>query len=133
MIATQTRRSLLVLAVFALAVTSAGCGNKPCPSAPQPPAGAAETASPVAGPGQIDPEIAKVAYHAEGVYKLKLRVDPNGRVTKIAVYHRDASKVAPDLLGAAHARFADARVVSYENEHYAGVGATRQRTARAFG
>jgi len=126
MIATRTGTIWSALGASALVVLVTGCKSKPCPTTPQTTAQATETASPVAGasvgPGQIDPEIASIAHQAQGVYKIKLKLEPSGRVVKVAVYHRDASKVADGLAKAVEEKFPGAKIVAYESEHYLDAG-----------
>jgi hypothetical protein len=110
-------RSLALLICFAVAlVTGPACGRQKCATTtPQPEA----TATPTAGPGQLDPELAKLAFDAQGVHKIKLKIDATGKVVKLAVYHRDASKVSEALAKAVEEKFPGATILYYENESYA--------------
>ncbi len=131
----------MVTSAAATVFLCAACGPPPnCPPQPAPPADAAQpTAEPAppqpttaraAGPGQLDPELAKLASSAKGVHKIKLRFDDQGRVQKLAIYHEDATQLPAEVTKLALEKFPGATVRYYESEHYADLGRVHEVEVR---
>jgi hypothetical protein len=85
---------------------------KSVPPAPETPA-----SEPVAvGPGQLDPEIVRAA--ASGASKLKLELEADGTVRKLAVYHHDAAALPAVVTARAMEVYPGAEIRMYETEFY---------------
>jgi len=125
----------LITTAAAALLLCAGCGPANCPPQTAPPSGAepptaappapeapVAPAAPIAGPGRLDPELAKLATSAKGVHKIKLRFDAQGNVQKLAIYHRDEGQVPVELGKLVEEQFPGATVRFYEGEHYADLG-----------
>ncbi len=125
----------LITTATAALLLCVGCGPANCPpqaappppaepplAAPAPPEASAGPAAPSTGPGQLDPELSKLAVSAKGVHKLKLRFDAQGLVQKLAIYHHDEAQVPVELGKLAEEQFPGAKVLFYEGEHYADLG-----------
>lgn len=79
---------------------------------------AAPTAAPT-GPGQLDPELVRVAMTAR---KLKLELEADGSVRKLAVYHDNAGDLPAAVTARASEVFPGAKVRTYESEYYRDLG-----------
>ena len=66
--------------------------------------------------GRVHAESLALATGAKGVAKIELEVDATGRVTKIAVYHRDPDQIPAPVRELAATRFAGAKLRYYETE-----------------
>lgn len=125
------RRTILALTCGAalLAPACDGGTDKPPPPAAVEKTPAAETkvadaprpATPPApaqevGPGQLDAEIVRAAASAQGVQKLKLEVEADGRVRYLSLYHNDASKLPEAVTRQVEAQFPGGKVLVYETE-----------------
>jgi len=87
---------------------------------------ASAPASPVAppaaaplGPGRLDPMLVRIAVTAR---KMKLELEADGTVRKLAVYHDDPGAVPAAVLARASEVFPGAKVRTYETEFYADLG-----------
>jgi hypothetical protein len=83
-----------------------------------PPASAPATpaADASASPGQVDPELVRAAL--AGASKMKLELEADGSVRKIAVYHHDAATVPEAVTKKALETFPGATIRKYETEFY---------------
>lgn len=75
---------------------------------------------PAAGPGQLDPEIVRIA--AAGARKLKLELEADGAVRKLAVYHDDASALPAAVVARTSEVYPGGVVRHYETELYRDLG-----------
>ncbi|MCH9684175.1 MAG: hypothetical protein K0V04_22270 [Deltaproteobacteria bacterium] len=112
----RVRRSLPLLLLCACATSGAATEGSTAPTA-----GSAAAAA--AGPSSaLDAEIIETAATATTVHKMKLRVDGDGNVVKLAVYHDAADSVPQAVRDLAAERFAGSPVTHYETELYADHG-----------
>ncbi len=107
-------RPFLILPLFALACT--GQAKTSPPGAKRP------TAATMNPGGAIDRELLETARKAREIDRIKLRVDEEGVLTKLAVYHGDATLVSPAMVQLVEREEPGARNTRYENEWYADLG-----------
>lgn len=85
-----------------------------------PPAEPAPAALPrEAGPGQLDAEIVRAAASVQGVQKLKVEVEPDGRVRYLSLYHNDAAALPEPVTRQVEAQFPGGKILQYESEFVA--------------
>ncbi|TPV92951.1 MAG: hypothetical protein B7733_23030 [Myxococcales bacterium FL481] len=70
----------------------------------------------------MDAEILKTAASAPRLDKLKVRVDPAGRVVKQALYHHDANAIPQPVRELAAQEFPGSTPTRFETEYYAATG-----------
>lgn len=86
-------------------------------SAPASPARTPEVAP--LGPGRLDPMLVRIAATAN---KMKLELELDGSVRKLAVYHDDVGALPAAVTARASEVFPGAKVRSYESEYYRDLG-----------
>ncbi len=118
---------------FVILAGSAGClvapaGQQIPPTGPAHAAPAVVTEESVTGEtvdgiatnlGRLDAEIVATARDAHGVEKAKIRTNPDGTVTKLAVYHTDASQIPEPVKKLVATKYPGATVAFYESEIHA--------------
>ncbi|MFO0759598.1 MAG: hypothetical protein U0359_24105 [Byssovorax sp.] len=88
-----------------------------------PPGGASPApGTPAANPGHINAGLVALAARLPGAEKLRIRTDAAGAISKIALYHQDASQVPAAILALAGEKLPGAKVRRYETEIYADKG-----------
>lgn len=94
------------------------------------PAAEAETEAPAESvmtaeapaPAAIPAALVETAAKAPRVEKVKIRVDNQGVVHKVAVYHGDADRIPQAVRDLAVKTYADSKPKRYESEHYSDKG-----------
>jgi hypothetical protein len=71
------------------------------------------------GPGRLDPLLVRIAASAR---KMKLELEVDGSVRKLAVYHDEVGAVPAAVIARASEVFPGAKVRSYESEYYRDLG-----------
>jgi hypothetical protein len=106
------------------AVTAAPTGTAATTAAP------ADTAAAAPKPladlglkiGKLDSKLLAAATTAKGVEKMKIATNPAGEVTKLSVYHNDASQVPEAVMATLKKKLPGATIKHYESEFYADKG-----------
>lgn len=112
----------------AAAIVAAACDNssdKPTkPEASRAPvetkAAAPTTPTPApvaeAGPGRIDSESIRTAATAQGVEKVKIETDADGKVRYLSVYHKDAGALPEPVTRMLETQYPGGKILKYETE-----------------
>lgn len=77
---------------------------------------------PGSNPGHVNGQMVVLGTRLPGVEKLRIRTDAAGKITKLALYHKDATQVPPSILALAAEKLPGAKVLRYETEIYADKG-----------
>lgn len=75
-----------------------------------------------AGPGHLDAELLSIATSAQGTRKLELHGEKSGEISKLSVYHQDATRIPEPIRKLAESTFPGSKALSFETERYADAG-----------
>jgi hypothetical protein len=77
---------------------------------------------PGADPGHINAELVALGTRLPGVEKIRIRTDAAGTITKLALYHKDASQIPAGIVALAKEKLPGSTIRRYETEIYADRG-----------
>lgn len=90
--------------------------------APAPPPAEPKPAAEPPGPGRLDGEMLRVAATAQGVEKIKLEAESDGKVRYLSVHHHDAGALPEPVAKLLEAQFPGGKILKYETEMVDGHG-----------